>query len=398
MAQANSCFFSRGTKGTAGSGSSRIDGDGDGDMNGSMLNEISIQNFKCFERISLPLKNINILAGINGMGKSAIIQGLLLLRQSYLKDKMMRGLYLNGKYVQLGNAQDVLFEKAETEKISFGYISNQESHLFEYQYIPESDFLPADNKEIGAPTGAIFGNQFVYLSSYRIEPKALYSITNEEEISNREFGNNGEYAIQYLSLFGDKNVANPEVIIEDKLGCTLTNQTWVWLDRISPGVSPKVMLNTQLRTSELRYEFIEGKVKTNSYKSVNVGFGITYVLPLIVAILSAKEGDIIILENPEAHIHPAGQRMLGELIARAGQGGVQVIVETHSDHILNGVRLAVKQKKIAKENVQLAFFYKDDSDNYRHKYANPVILEDGRLDIWPEGFFDEWDKALYELM
>lgn len=47
-------------------------------------------------------------------------------------------------------------------------------------------------------------------------------------------------------------------------------------------------------------------------------FGITYVLPLIIALVSAKEGDIILVENPEAHIHPAGQSMLGELIARAG--------------------------------------------------------------------------------
>ena len=90
--------------------------------------------------------------------------------------------------------------------------------------------------------------------------------------------------------------------------------------------------------------------------------------------------------------------MLGELIALAGNGGVQVIVETHSDHILNGIRIAVKKKEIAKERVQLAFFYKDTSDEYRHKYVTPQIQDDGRLDIWPEFFFDEWDKALYELM
>jgi len=363
-----------------------------------MLNEIIIQNFKCFDQLSLPLKNVNILSGINGVGKSTLIQGLLLLRQSYLRDKMMGGLHLNGRYVQLGNAQDVLYEKAEVEKIGLGYVINQERYMFEYQYIPDSDFLPADTKVMPPFEGSLFGNRFVYLSAYRIEPKALYSITNEEEIINREFGNNGEYAIQYLSLLGAENITNSEVVIEGKTDDTLINQTRLWLDRISPGVSPKVMINTQLRTSELRYEFIEGKVKTNSYKSVNVGFGITYVLPLIVAILSAKAGDIILVENPEAHIHPAGQRMLGELIACAGQGGVQIIAETHSDHILNGIRLAVKHKKVVKDKVQLAFFYKDDSDDYKHKYANPSILEDGRLDIWPEGFFDEWDKSLYELM
>lgn len=135
-----------------------------------------------------------------------------------------------------------------------------------------------------------------------------------------------------------------------------------------------------------------------SYKSINVGFGITYVLPLIIALVSAKKGDIIMIENPEAHIHPAGQRVLGELIARAGRGGVQAIIETHSDHILNGVRLAVKNRVLSKEETVLSFFYKDFKDGYRHKCIRPEILQDGRLDRWPEGFFDEWDKALYELV
>ena len=226
----------------------------------------------------------------------------------------------------------------------------------------------------------------------------MYRIINEEDIEKKDFGNNGEYAIQYLSLYGNTELENKSVIREETGGNSLLEQTKSWLDRIAPGVSPKILLNPQVRTSELRYEFIEGKTKTNSYRSVNVGFGITYVLPLIVAILSAKPGDILVLENPEAHIHPSGQRMLGELIALAGNGGVQVIVETHSDHILNGIRIAVKKKEIAKERVQLAFFYKDTSDEYRHKYVTPQIQDDGRLDIWPEFFFDEWDKALYELM
>lgn len=363
-----------------------------------MLNEISAENFKCFDKITLPMKNINILTGTNGMGKSTVIQSLLLLRQSYLKDPAMKGLYLNGKYVRLGNAQDILYEKAQKERIMLGYRSQRENHLLEYQYIPDSDFLPLGNPVSRDFKAEIFGHRFVYLSAFRIEPLELYRITNEEELQNREFGNNGEFALQYLSLYGDEDIENAKVLLKDKLGGSLSNQARVWLDKISPGVSPKVMLNTQLRTSEVRYEFIEGKEKTNSYKSVNVGFGITYVLPLIIAILSAKRGDIVILENPEAHIHPAGQRMLGELMARAGSGGVQVIAETHSDHILNGIRIAVRKNIVAGDKVQLTYFYKDQTDGYKHKHVHPKILEDGRLDIWPDGFFDEWDKALYELI
>ena len=172
----------------------------------------------------------------------------------------------------------------------------------------------------------------------------------------------------------------------------------MWLDKISPGVSPKVTVNMKLRNSEVRYEYIEGKNKTNSYKSVNVGFGITYVLPIVVALLSAREGDMVIIENPEAHIHPAGQRKLGELIALAGAGGVQVIVETHSDHILNGIRLSVKNRKINPEQVELMYFYKNESNDYKHEVVYPKIDLNGRLDQWPSGFFDEWDNALLELL
>lgn len=363
-----------------------------------MIKQITIKNFKCFDKLVLPVRNVNVFTGINGMGKSTVIQSMLLLRQSYLRDNVMNGLCLNGRYVELGNAQDVLYEKAEDEIIELGYSSDEAEYKFRYKYVQDSDFLPLVSDLKCSCNHEMFGNRFSYISAFRIEPKELYRINNEEEINNREFGNNGEYAFQYLSLYGDEVVENSYVKLEDKLGDSLMNQTRLWMDKVSPGVSPRVTLNMQLRTSEVRYEFIEGKEKTNSYKSTNVGFGITYVLPLIIAILSAKRDDIIIIENPEAHLHPAGQRMLGELIARAGMGGVQLFVETHSDHILNGIRLAVKKKQIDRKLVKLDFFYKDDADKYRHKYASPEISEDGRLDIWPDGFFDEWDKALYELI
>lgn len=363
-----------------------------------MIKKISVENFKCFERFSLPLKAVNILTGINGMGKSTMIQSLLLMRQSVRRGDGMKGLYLNGEYASLGNAQDVLYEKAAEDKMALGFEDEKGEHFWEYRYLPESDFLPTVYGLEESIDSKLFTEGFSYLSAYRIQPQDLYRIRNEEEVNNREFGNNGEYALQYLGIHGDDAVKNDSVVLKDKLGKSLRNQTRIWLDRISPGVSPQITINMPLRKSEVRYEFIEGLEKTKSYNSVNVGFGITYVLPLIIAILSAQKGDIIVVENPEAHIHPAGQRMLGELIVCAGAGGVQLVVETHSDHILNGVRLAVKQQIIPKEEVGLSFFYKDKEDEYRHKCIYPQILQDGRLDCWPEGFFDEWDKALYELV
>ena len=193
-------------------------------------------------------------------------------------------------------------------------------------------------------------------------------------------------------------MANKKVIIGDVDKTTVAEQVKSWLDIISPGVSPIINIDMSSRTAELKYEYIEGREKTNSYKSVNVGFGITYVLPIVVGLVSAKQGDILLIENPEAHIHPKGQRMLGELIAASGAGGVQVIVETHSDHVLNGIRVAVKKNKLDPKETGFFFFYKDVDDSYKHKVMCPILDRNGRLDEWPEGFFDEWDNALLELL
>lgn len=361
-----------------------------------MIKEILLNNFKCFEKLDLSFQNVNVFTGMNGMGKSTVIQSLLLLRQSYFENKDMSQLVLNGKYVELGNGQDILYEKASDETIVFSYKDERNDITFNYDYNAEADRLSLNRKAIKSGELDVASEKFMYLSADRIEPRDVYSILNEDELRKREFGNNGEFSIQYLGLYND-DVILPSVILMDKGGESLINQTRLWMNRISPGVFPKVTINKQLRTAEVYYEFIEGRNKTNSYKSKNVGFGITYVLPIIVAILSSKPGDIIVIENPEAHIHPAGQRMLGELIALAGNDGVQLIVETHSDHVLNGIRVAVKQKKIDNNKVAIMFFDRD-SKNYEHQMHRIKVDEEGRLDNWPEGFFDEWDNALMELL
>lgn len=364
-----------------------------------MIRELAVKNFKCFESLEMELKSLNVLMGLNGMGKSTVLQSLLLLRQSD-RENGLAWLKLNGKYVTLGNGSDVLSEKAEDEEISFFIKEDSGELLARYGYVPESDLLPnhdlIGNREM--EKSVVFGDRFLYLSAYRIEPRILYRIADEKEISKRDFNNNGELAIHYLNLYGSQNVENDCVIYNSIEDCSLNEQVRCWLSLIAPGILPQVSVNTSLRNAELNYAFHEGKERTNAYKSVNVGFGITYVLPVIIALLTSRRGDLLLLENPEAHIHPAGQRWLGELIARASAGGVQIIAETHSDHVINGIRLAVKKKKLSADETGIFFFYKDEKDNYRHKVTLPSIDENGRIDTWPQGFLDEWDNALLELL
>lgn len=365
-----------------------------------MIHKLNVKNFKCFESLELKLRPLNVLMGLNGMGKSTVIQTLLLLRQSYQENGLFY-LKLNGKYVTLGNGNDVLSERAEDEEIQFYVEEDAGSILAHYNYVPESDLLPNSHLEqevFEDQNSVLLGDKFLYLSACRIEPRILYRIADEKELQKREFGNNGELAIYYLNRFGSQRVENDCVIYNSMEDRSLGEQVRCWLSLISPGILPQISVNPTLRNAELKYAFREGEDRTNAYKSVNVGFGITYVLPVIISLLTAKPGDLLLLENPEAHIHPAGQRWLGELIALASAGGVQILVETHSDHVINGIRLTVKKKKIGSDEAGIFFFYKDEQDDYRHKVITPAIDENGRIDIWPEGFLDEWDNALLELL
>ena len=85
-------------------------------------------------------------------------------------------------------------------------------------------------------------------------------------------------------------------------------------------------------------------------------------------------------------------------MARAASCGIQVIVESHSDHILNGIRVAVRQKIIAPDQVYLYYLSRPaDTDRFTSEVISPRLDKDGYIDTWPEGFFDEWEKGLEKL-
>ena len=131
---------------------------------------------------------------------------------------------------------------------------------------------------------------------------------------------------------------------------------------------------------------------TGFHRPKNVGFGLTQVLPIIVAALAAQQGDLLLIENPEVHLHPAGQALMGEFLAEVANGGVQVFVESHSDHVLNGIRRAVKKNILSADRVSLHFFSPRGSETAQ--VISPTIGSDGTIDHWPSGFFDQFDKDM----
>jgi predicted ATPase len=128
---------------------------------------------------------------------------------------------------------------------------------------------------------------------------------------------------------------------------------------------------------------------------VNVGYGLTYTFPILVALLAAEPGDIIVIDGPEAHLHPQAQSRMGWMLATFAAAGIQLIVETHSDHILNGIRLAVRDKVLPTAGLSLLFFAGNVLEG--HGVTSPRIDDEGRINEWPDGFFDQGDKDIAQL-
>jgi predicted ATPase len=171
------------------------------------------------------------------------------------------------------------------------------------------------------------------------------------------------------------------------------------MGEISPGVQIHLDSRSELDLVGVTYSFVARRDVSRKFRPTNVGFGVTYALPIITACLAAKPGDLIIIESPEAHLHPRGQTKLAELLARAAKGGVQVVVESHSDHILNGLRLCVYNQILKPEEAQILYFRWDNtSDQFGTTVQEIAMDSHGRIAEWPEGFFDEFDRSLEALL
>lgn len=364
-----------------------------------MLKNIYIENFKCFKKIHLELSKLNVLSGINSMGKSTIIQSLLLIRQAYENNCIDKYLQLNGDLISLGTGYDVLNRNSNDEFIKFAIDYDDKLFNWVYTYEKDSSIQKLKNNEVfpleNFKKMNIFSDKFEYISADRIGPRRYYMADDSDRSVNR-IGYRGEYFPNYLQKNKYENVKNKNIIHRKCGNNEIIYQFEAWMSELSPGIKihPKEYIDAGI--VGIGYD-----VYGAEHKPLNVGFGLSYTAPIVLSLLKASEGDLIILENPEAHLHPRGQRLLGELISKACAGGVQIILETHSDHVLNGIRLSVKHKVIDKNDVRLNFFYQDIKDNnstIKYCKTSPSILDDGSISGWPDGFFDEWDKALEDLI
>lgn len=375
-----------------------------------MITSLHLLNFKPFANQLLEFKKLTLFSGLNSTGKSSVMQSLLLLRQSYQQGLLPeKGLALNGDFVNIGTAQDALFEGAKDDLIGFGIVlENNIKAVWRFKYDREVDVLSIDSEPVSSEVyeSNLFGNKFHYLQAERIGPRPFNEMSDYQVRQLGQLGIKGEYAAHFLAINGQKaipnsSVSHPEVKsktqrdLSSAKSMDLIDQVEAWMGEISPGTRLKIDAKSDVDLMSFQYSYGD----SNPYRATNVGFGISYTLPIIVAALASTPGTIILIENPEAHLHPKGQVKMGQLLALAASGGVQVVIETHSDHVLNGIRLAVHGGKLDPKDVQLHYFQRQNQEGQAvTDVVSPKIDRNGRIDRWPDGFFDEWDNSLEILL
>jgi hypothetical protein len=225
--------------------------------------------------------------------------------------------------------------------------------------------------------------RLTYITAERIGPREFYPIDETATV----VGPAGEHALSVLHLGRDERVLDGLMI--EGIAPTRLRQVEARMRDFFPGCGLEVLQVPQANAVTLG---LRTSADTSFHRPIHVGFGLTQILPIVIAALSASAGDILLIENPEVHLHPGGQAKMGQFLAQVAKAGVQVIVETHSDHVLNGIRRAVKDEQLTPEQVALHFF-RPRSENMP-QVISPQLDKSGNIDSWPEGFFDQFDKDM----
>ncbi|MBO1069310.1 MAG: DUF3696 domain-containing protein [Dolichospermum sp. DEX189] len=228
-------------------------------------------------------------------------------------------------------------------------------------------------------------NHIHYISADRLGPQEFYLKSTINKFPN--VGAKGEFTVNLLYKKRDDLVNDKLCLGEDAK--TLATQTEEWLNEIFNGAKVEVP-SSQSNILELLFNTSTSK---DRFRPANVGFGYSYILPIVVSGLIAKEGEILIVENPEAHLHPKAQSRLAKFLAKVSSCGVQVFIESHSDHILNALRIAVLDDIITHEDLSILYF----QQNPEQPVVQIPVQPNGGIEEWPEGFFDQMDKDFARL-
>lgn len=343
-----------------------------------MLTNVYVENFKCFREESIDFKPLTLITGPNSSGKSSLIQAILKLGEH-------NDLELTKYLLSLG-----LFDELKNKYV------NPSSYTLRATFSDEkvAKLRAAKNIEtIDTPVNhaLLFPNRATYLNANRqvFNEVQFVSLAKKEE---RKFGISGEHIAGYFNEFKDEPIEN-DLIKAEAVADTLEGQVNYWINKIT---NFDYALHTETITSssvKVFYKDGEGF----AFKPGNIGTGVSYLSTILIACLSAQKGNIIIIENPEIHLHPQSQSNLAEFFAFIASKGVQLIIETHNDHLINRIRYEVFKGHISHEDVVIHYKYPQQPfKKIKINSAGMFVNEFGE-NSFPEGFYNATLQEIFAI-
>lgn len=415
-----------------------------------MFTRLGLRNFKAWRGThAIDLRPLTLVLGVNSAGKTSLLQPLLLLKQTVESPDRLQSLSLGGQpgdILDLGRFSDVVSGRDPSAglgfRLTFGPVGvgegaeprTLESVQYEVDYESTKEGVPyvqrlsyyteagvygaarvEDGKyELTAPdppspdqrrTGRTYEpersvgfsadavaalgtdgpdaqdialaltrelQQISYLGPLRSRPERFLVWSGR---SPGQLGSSGQATVPALVanlLRGDRDGSNRG---------RLVRQVSEWTERL--GLADKIEIE---QIGPVMYQ-VTVTIQGRKANLLDVGFGVSQVLPVVTLAFFAPEGSMVILEQPELHLHPLAQAALGELLVHVGrERRLQFLVETHSEHLFRRLQTLIAEERLASSECAMLFINRKDGDSS----LEPLELNEyGRVANWPDKFFGD---------
>ncbi|EUK18809.1 AAA family ATPase [Commensalibacter papalotli (ex Servin-Garciduenas et al. 2014)] len=352
-----------------------------------MITQINVDGFKAIDKEELSFKPITLLIGANSSGKSSILQSIIQL-QSYIN--------LNAYGIPQTDKEKVFGDKFKSLRQPFLQIRNKNINARKVEVLikynngncnqlsltEEKDNISVDIKHL---------SNLHYLSANRKEFEAITLTNNLSEDSIDYFGYNTPFI-----LTKNRNLQLRDEVCFDQKVKTLDYQLDYWLSKI---INQKISIVTENKEIEQFVTFYYSMNDLSNIAPNSVGTGQNNLVHILLMCLLAKKDDIVIIENPELHLHPKAQAILSDFFTMIANSGVQLILETHSEHI--PLKFCYNVYKESLDHNKIIIHYKSsEKDNFIPIYINQkgrYSNKEGQEIQFPSGFFDATLQEVLEI-
>ena len=401
------------------------------------ITKIAVKGFKSIaEECTIDIRPLTILAGANSSGKSSIMQPLLMLKQTLQAPYDPGPLLIDGPNVQFTEAEQFLSKLTGGKRadrfqiqIEIGRSGFSDSLWLTFRKEKNQIEIAEMSREVKIVTDQPF---YSHLTLYpEMSPKEIASLTDHDPLIQNSEKDKKLDVVKRLWCFLRLESQNGNHFYEVtyNFGLNIPNSIHIPGLRGNPERSYKLtstgprypgtfenyvasIIHEWQETKDKRLKMVAdalytleltGKVgaqkigdvgievqvgrlphdrndETDMVNIADVGFGVSQVLPVLVALTASEEGRLVYLEQPELHLHPRAQVALAQVIADAAKRGVRVVAETHSSLLLLGVQTLVAEGDLPPELVNLHWFTQREDG----------VTEVDSVDLDEAGTYGEW--------